>query len=184
MEDKFINNDIYNVREVIDDIKKKYIPEEDEETLELGLYGWLGAVLSMQTVSAIKVSAEEANELFPTRARKTSNVIAHALTNNITDINAVPATISILIGFQESDLDTLFESQGDSVVIDNEIPITLGDYEYHLDYPIILSKRILSNNKSVYTARYDMTLINSLSDIENPYLPSPYVVKLNGQSYV
>lgn len=179
------NTDIYNMSQVLLDLQRQYFEEESTETLAVGMYGFMNAVFSKMMQTSIKIASEMANEVFPTKARLEKNIITHAIANNITDINAVPAKIDIILCLLESDFNKILDEQNtSSVIIDKNCKFFVGEYEYHLDYDMIISKSTLANNVSVYTARYDMTIPNRLSDIEIPYLPSPYVVNQNGDTYI
>lgn len=184
-----LNADTYSVRESFDDLKKNFIDDQDPEILELGLYGWISAILSKETSSVIRESAEMANEMFPDKARLESSIMSHAVNNNITDIFATPAKMQCILCIIEEDLEKIFENQvtkdnPNSVVIDNRIPIYVEDYEYHLEYPIIISRTQISNFKKVYTARYDISDENTLSEITNPYMASPYIMRYSGYVYL
>lgn len=178
------NTDIYNMSEALFDLQKNMMEETDEETLVLGTYGFFNAAISKMIVDNIRITADNANEVFATRAKYDKNIITHAINNGIIDINAKPASIPVLFCLLQSSIDSLFESQGDIITISTECAFYFGDYEYHLDYPILLQKQKIENNKDVYTARYDTTYKNDLSDVTNPFLPSPYIFKMNGNNYI
>lgn len=189
MSDTPLSADVYSVREAFEDLKKNFIEEESDETLELGMYGFLSAVLAKETASVIKVGSEMANEMFPSKARLESSIMSHAVVNSITDIFAAPSKMPCLVCIIEDDLKRIFENQitednPNTVVIDNKSPIYIEDYEYHFDYPIIISKNQISTFETVYTARYDISDPNSISDITNPYLASPYLLKYSSYVYL
>lgn len=179
-----VNNDIYNMHDALFNMQKNMMEETDEETLSLGTYGWFNAVLTKMITSNIRVAADNSNEVFPTRAKYDKNVIYHAINSEITDINATPASMEIMFCIKEESLNALFAEQGEVVIISDECKLIVGKYEYHFDYPIQISKQLLENNTIAYSAKYDITYNNSLSDITNPFLPSPYVLKLNGSNYI
>lgn len=179
------NSDIYNMRQVIDNTKNQFIEEEDASVLEASTYGFVSAQLAKLSASVIKIAAENSSEVFYHKARIPSNIISHAISLNISDLNATPAVMNILFCITEDDLNLLFEEQNsDTVVLDNNQKIYIGDYEYHFDYPILISKKILLNNKSSYSARYDMSDKVCYSNIDNPYLSTPYVAKMYGYNYI
>lgn len=178
------STDIYSTREAIDDLKREFIEEESSETLELSTYGFLGASLAKMTSATIRVASEKANEVFYSKARLQSSIYMHSKQNEI-NVTATPAYMNILLCLVEEDINRLFEAATDNfIVIDSACIFKIGDYEYHLDYPIIISKRTMINNKTVYTARYDISDVNKLSNVVNPYLPSPYLIKNNGYTYL
>lgn len=183
--DNVINTDDYNISEILLYKQVEMMGEMDTEILALGTYGWLNSTLTKMITSTIKVAADNANEVFPSKSKYDKNILAHAVDKEITDINAVPAKLPILFCILERGLESLFEQQGPSkVTLSDECAISVGDYEYHFQYPIDITKKTIENNKSVYTAKYDTTYINDLSDIVNPYLPSPYRINIQGDSYI
>lgn len=190
MSEVSLTADAYQVKEALDDLRQLYMPDEDDETLELGLYGWLSSAISKEIASTIRVTAEMNNEMFIHKARLESSIISHAITNNITDIFATPAVMPCFLCITEKDLQNIIDNQTnpdstlEACVIDNMCKIMIGDYEYHFDYPIKITKTKLSGDRRIYTAIYDTSDKNTLSDITNPYLASPYILKTNGESQV
>ena len=175
MAKKTVSSDIYNVAGLVDDIKKAFLPNESEDTLSIGTYGYFGAVQSKRLQTQVRMTGEIGNEVFPSRARLERNVITHAIMANIEDINAIPAKMTAFLTIKEKDVSDLFDNNN-TFVIDREIPIYLGDYEFHLEYDVILQRIYLQGNRYAYTAQYDMTRENPSSDITSPYLSTPAVV--------
>ena len=181
-----INTDIYNIRNSIEKIKQQYIPE-DEDTLALGIFGYLGDIQAKSLQTAIMMTGELENEVFPNRARLDKNIITHAIMQNITDINATPANMTIIIGITTDDLDKYMVNN--KFTFDKDFPIIITNensgetYEYHLDYDIILTRSNRSS-KTVYAAVYDIDKDNPISDITNPYLKQPYTIKFESKTYV
>lgn len=181
-----INTDIYNIRNSIENIKRQYIPE-NEDTLALGIFGYLGDIQAKSIQTAIMLTGELENEVFPNRARLDKNIITHAIMQNITDINATPANMTIIIGITTDDLDKYMINN--KFVFDKDFPIIITNentgetYEYHLDYDIILTRSNRSS-KTVYAAVYDIDKNNPISDITNPYLKQPYTIKMASKTYV
>ena len=44
MAKKIVNQDIYNLSRLVDDIKSSFIPEENEATLNAGTFGYIGEI--------------------------------------------------------------------------------------------------------------------------------------------
>lgn len=178
------DSNIYNMSDVLHDMSKHFVPEEDEETMALGLYGFLNSVHSMYLANDIRIAQENANEMFFNRARLSKNVMAYAIENGIEGIFAEPAEVPVLLWISRTDLDNLIEEHGGSyAVLDSDIPFTIGKYEFHLEYDIHISKKELVN-ESVYTAQYDISDKKTFSDIESPYLDAPYIFKRGAIEYV
>ena len=121
---------IYNIQQMLNDISKHYVPNENEDTLALGIFGYIQDIASLQIQNDIILNSELGNELWPSRAKYEKNVIAHSLIQNIVDINAKPAIIPVMIGFEEDKLKTLFYN--DKFTIDKEFSFRIGDFDFHL----------------------------------------------------
>ena len=109
MAKKIMNSDIYNLSGLVNDIKHEFIPEETEETLAVGTYGYFGAIESKRLQSQVIMTGELCNESFPSRARLERNVITHAIMNNIENINALPAKMDVILGVRQKDIIDLME---------------------------------------------------------------------------
>lgn len=173
---------IYNIQQTINDIAKKYVPNESEETLALGLFGYIEDISSLQIQNDIILTSELGNELWPSRAKYEKNVITHAIIQNIVDINAKPAVIPVYLGFNEEKLDLLFIN--DKFTIDKEFAFKIGNFDFHLEYDIIIQRVRIANNQYLYSATYNMNRKNNLSKISNPYTATPYIQLDNGKRTV
>lgn len=173
---------IYNIQQMLNDISKHYVPNESEDTLALGIFGYIQDIASLQIQNDIILNSELGNELWPSRAKYEKNVIAHSLIQNIVDINAKPAIIPIMIGFEEEKLEPLFNN--DKFIIDKEFAFRIGDFDFHLEYDVILQRTLIANQQYVYSARYDMSRKNNISKITNPYTATPYIQVDQGKRMV
>ena len=208
------STDIYDIRESIDALKAKYIEDEDETTLALGIFGFLGDTEAKKIQTATIMAGELGNEMFPARAKLDKNILAHAIYCNIGQINAIPAEMTVRIGIKETDLDKYMSD--DNFVFDKNCPIYIGDVEFHFDYDILLKRRLARSSNAyeytganvdvttttientgvskyidddyrpryIYSAQYDMDVKNTLSDIKIPYLSQPIVTNFNNYRYV
>ena len=176
-----LDNDIYNITETVTDLQKSYM-DEDESILAVGTNGFLADTLSLQIQNSIIVTSQLGNELFPGRAKFEKNVISHAIVQNITDINATPAKMVAILGIEEDSLTRNLIN--DSFTIDKDINFSVESFEFHLDYDIIITKVILVNNEVSYTAVYNMDRTNTLSDIKNPYITTPFIQVINSKRYL
>ena len=178
-----ISADIYDIVGSLDNLKQRYIEDEDETTLALGMFGFLTDTEAKKIQTAVIMTGELGNEMFPQRAKLDKNITTHAMYCNVSDLNAEPAHAIINLAIKQSDLDLYMRDN--KFVFDRTCPIYIGEYEFHLDYDIVLS-RTKPNPKSdwFYSARYDMTNPNHLSNITNPYLKQPYTINFNNHTYV
>lgn len=173
--------DIYSIVEQVDEIKKRYIEDEDETTLAVGLFGFIGDTEAKKIQTAIIGTGELGNEMFPQRAKLDKNIVTHAIYCNVDNLNAIPAHMIINLAIKVDDLDMYMKNN--EFIFDHMCPIYVDKYEFHLDYDIILH-RSMRNGKYVYNAYYDMDDINNLSDITNPYLSQPYLMNFNNYQYI
>lgn len=188
MAKKTVNSDIYNLSELVDGVKKSFITNETDETLAIGTYGYIGAVEAARLQTQVQMTGELCNEVFPSRARLERNVITHAIMTNIEDINAIPAKMTAFLAIKEADISDLFNSNN-VFVIDRECPIYIGDFEFHLEYDIKLTRIEVKKKASyAYTARYDIPSNRDVptSTIEESasYLSPPMVVMVGSDAYI
>lgn len=173
---------IYNIQSMVNDVVKKYIPDETDDTLALGTFGYLADISALQIQNDIILNSELGNELWPSRAKYEKNIISHSIIQNIVDINAKPATIIAYIGLEEDKLESVF--QDNVFIIDKEYAFRIGDFDFHLEYDLRLERSLVTNNQYVYSARYDIGRKNPLSKITNPYTASPYIQTEQGKRFV
>ena len=174
--------DIYSISETISEIQKKYI-EEDDGTMMLGIYGYLNEVNANTLQNAILVASEYGNEAIPIRSKFERTILTNAITYDIQDINAKPATMKVMIGFVKSSLDEYLDNNK-YFTLDRYSDINIEDYTFHLDYDIIIRRHKLVNGNIIYAANYDINFNNTMSDIVNPYLASPIISNIQGDDYI
>lgn len=189
----WMNSDIYDVVDTLDNLKKKYITDQEETTLSLGIFGFIADTEAKKIQTSIIRTGQLGNEMFPTRANLTRNVLTHAIYSNIGDINAKPSHITLNIGVRLADIDEY--SKNDVFTIDCTTPIFVGDYEFHFDYDVILTRYLVDKNADIqnrytYSAHYKVTdddgtsIDNRLSSIVDPYLKQPFVILIDNEYYL
>lgn len=193
---KTLTTDVYGINNYVNEVKKKFTPEVNEDTLMLGIFGYTGQMFSDLLQNTIVMASEFSNESIPTKAKFEKNIIAHALGLSITDINAIPSQFDVLLTFIEDDIIKLNGGKEDwgTFTFDRDTQIWIGDHCFHTDYDIEIKKIKLSNTgetgKYAYTARYKMgdeatgNFDNPISNITNPYLTSPVQMNVNGTSVI
>jgi len=178
-----ISTDIYDISSAIDSLKARYVDTEDETTLALGIFGFISDVEAKKIQINTIIAGELGNEMFPNRAKLDKNIITHAMYSNITNINAVPASMTVDIAIREADLNAYMKN--DEFIFDKTCPIFIGDYEFHFDYDIILKRKLKTGTTTYfYNATYDMDDINEISEIRSPYLDQPYTANFNNFTYI
>ena len=185
------NSDIYDIENTLLSVRNRYIEDESDDTLNLGIFGFLTDTEAKKIQAAIVLTGELGNEMFPTRAKLTKNVLAHAIDCDITDINAVPASLTIDLGIKLEDLDTyLGKDQPGTFYFDAKSPIFIENIEFHFDYDIILQRAVLSEGDDThptvytYSAHYEMSETNRISNIKEPYLVQPFQMTIGSDSYI
>lgn len=183
-----LSSDVYQINKYVNEIKKNFTPDVNEDTLMLGIFGYTGQLFSDLLQNSIVMASEFSNESIPTKAKFEKNIIAHALGLGITDINAIPAQFDVLLTFIEDDIIKWgADENGEyTFTFDKETPIYIGDYCFHTDYDIIIKKIKLDGGKDkyAYTAMYNIDIDNPISDVTNPYLTSPISMKVNGSNVI
>lgn len=192
-----LSTDIYEVSQFLDQIRADNIPDLDETSSMIGIFGYMNEMFSQTLQNTLIVTAETSNEAIPTRAKFTKNVINHAMNLNITDIYAKPAVMTLMIylplEYIERNFIELNEVSGRAkFILDKKIPFNIDDYEYHLDYDVIITRIKNPQGNYIYTAMYDLfeegtTTIyqaNPISNITNPYITTIIQTKLDNRNYI
>lgn len=177
-----LSTDFYKINEFVNEIKQNFTDNIPEDTLMLGTFGYLGEMFSKSIQNTCIMASEYCNEGIPTRAKYEKNIIAHALGLGINDINAVPAQMEVLLTIVEDDL--LNQMTEDTFIFDRDSKIYFGNFEFHPDYDIKISRVKTLNNKYTYTAKYIIDIENPVSDIINPYLTPPAKINVNGVNLI
>lgn len=174
---KILNSDIYDITRFVDDIKKKNIDgiDNEKETLLVGMYGYMGYQFASLLQNAIVTASELSNEAIPTRAKFDRNVITHALSLGVEKVAATAANMKVLLMFPEKALRANMIDGKFTLTADT--PLRFDEFEFHTDYDITINYVKLDDSTNgsqrnyVYTASYDMTHKNPISDLDNPFLP-------------
>lgn len=183
-----ITPDVYDIAEYVGVIQENNLDGASEETLMLGIFGYMREVFSDMIQNSVVMASEFANEGIPTKAKFEKNLISHALTLGIRTLNAVPAQMEVFLTFQEDEIINAIGGGSGEFTFDCDNKIYFGDFEFHPDYDIIIKRIRLANGSFTYTAMYDMDgpniYQNPVSDITNPYLTPPVVVTVNSTRYL
>ena len=177
-------SDIFEANNFVQDLAAKHMDEVDSEALAMGEFGYLREVFSNIIQNTAITASEYSLEAIPTKAKFPKNVLTHAYAVGLSEINAIPAHMKVVLYLPEDRLENNFKD--DKFTIDKNYPIRVSEsnFEYHLDYDIVISKTKLANEDFVYTAQYDMSVKNPLSDISSPYLPSVGRFSITGTKIV
>lgn len=177
-----INPDLYEIRQFVDDLKKSHMDEVSDNTLLMGIFGYIGDVTSQQILNSILVASETIQEAFPINARFEKNILSHAISCNIKNINATPARIDGFIAISEKELLNNMDISN-IFILDKKTKIMIDKFEFHLDYNIRITRNSTMNT-NVYIAQYDMDDANPLSDILKPYISPPVKTIISGEPFI
>lgn len=161
--------DIYECNSFIDEIKKKHI-DMDDEPLQMGIFGYFGEVQANILQNSAQTASENSLEALPTKAQFGRNVLTHAYSLGLS-AEATPAVMKVVVYLPEDRLEKNLDYTG-RFTLDSNFKIMVGEFEFHLDYDIIIRRVTLPNKDTVYTALYDMSRSNPLSDLTSPYIQS------------
>ena len=183
-----IDTDIYNIVDSVKDLQKRYIEDENETTLSLGIFGFVADTESKKIQTANIMAGQLGNEMFATRAMLTKNILTHATYNGISDINAKPANMPITLCIKTSDINK-YINDDDEFYIDSKCPIFVGEYEFHVDFDIQIKRIKVDESSYSYSARYiteenGIKITNRLSNIINPYIAQPIILNIDGFEYI
>ena len=192
-----LSTDIYEIADFYDYIRQTNIPDVNDTADMVGIFGYMNEMFSQSLQNTLIVVSETTNETIPTRAKFTKNVLTHALNYGITDINAKPAVMTLMLylplSYFESNFVELNKDTGKAkFILSKNIPIFVGDFEFHLDYDIIIDRIRNPSGNYVYAAMYDLletgtTTIkqqNPISDITNPYITTLVQATVNNTEYI
>lgn len=188
-----LSTDIYEISEFIDTIRQQSVPDVSETSSIVGMFGYMNEIFSQTLQNTLIVMSETSNEVIPTKAKYSKNIISHALNLGIRKINAQPAVMTVMIYLPTDYIEMNFTEVNNvsgraKFILDKNVPIYLGDFEFHLDYDVIITRIKNPNGEYVYSAMYDLfdtgtTNVkqnNPLSDIRNPYINTLVKSKLKG----
>lgn len=192
-----LSTDIYDIYGFFDQIRKDNIDAISDTASMVGIFGYMNEMFSQSLQNTLIAISETSNETIPTKAKFSKNIIAHALNLGINDINAKPATMTVMLYLPITYMENNFteynaESGTGKFILDKDIPIFVDNYEFHLDYDVIFTRIKNPDGEYIYTAIYDLfksgtTEIvkrNPISDINNPYINTVVKYKMNDIEYV
>ena len=179
-----LTQDIFQATRFVDELKAKYI-DIPEDTLYLGVFGFLSAYFSNLIQNTTTQVSEYSLEAIPTKAKFERNILSHALALGINKITATPACIDVTLFLPEEYL--VANMVNNRIILDKTFAFTIGEqasYPYHLDYDVSIRRNVLPNGKVVYTAMNLLDDTNPYAKHNNPYLPALGLTPINNQTFV
>ena len=125
-----LSSDIYEIADFYDQIRRDNIPDIDDTASMVGIFGYMNEMFSQTMQNTLIVVSETTNETIATRAKFSKNVIAHALNFGITDINAKPAVMTLMIYLPISYLENNFTELNTTTgkakfILSSKVPICI-----------------------------------------------------------
>lgn len=170
-----IGSDIFKSMEFVNQIQRKFYDGVDENTLAIGTFGAEAELFGRTLQNSIRVASELSSEAIPNRAKYDKNILAHAHYVGVSNLEATPAYMPVQIIIPKDQIEEKMDER-DRFIWDSNITIEVEGMEFHTDYDIIITRNKIGSNKFVFTALYDMTIDNPVSDITKPYLPPVGIV--------
>jgi len=191
-----LSTDIYDIANFIDAIRTDHVTDVDATSAMVGIFGYITEIHSQSLQDVLIRISETTNEAIPTKAKFHKNVLAHAMNLAITDIYAKPATMTMRLHLPIDYIKQNFVEHNPTsgkakFILDKNIPIHVNNFEFHLDYDIIINRTKNSSGEYIYTALYDLfdntgkiSKKNPLSDITNPYITTLIKTTIENTEYL
>lgn len=172
---------VYNIKEFsMNQIAAKYLDVENINQLNVGLFGYINDVQATASEDIFNSLSTEINEIFPNIARNPETLYNNAASLSIDDLFAHPAEVNMILFVNEDDI-TNYGLQSDSTyrfIIDSQLIVDVEGQQFMPDYDIIISGHEYAGS-IIFTAQYDISFRNTLSDVTNPYLKTIRINKDN-----
>lgn len=197
--DVIINTDIYDISNFVDTVRANNVDDISDTASMVGMFGYLNEMFSQSIQNNLVVVSETSNETIATRAKFSKNILAHVFNYGIKNIYATPSSMTLMIYlplnymFKEgcNFVKTSPSSNTMTFIFDKNIPINIGDFEFHVDYDILIT-RTEKDGKYHYSAMYDLfepgtTVVkqnNPISDIFNPYITTLVQYTISNVDYL
>lgn len=171
MSKKYTSN--YNIKDfAINEIAPKYFDEELINGFNIGTIGYITDLYANATEDMFNTIPVLMNELFPNTAQFPSTIYNHAAIFGNDELFAKPAKMTSVLLINEQDIlnNATSNNQDFKVyIIDENTYINVEKYMFKLDYNIKITVKPYKGDY-IFTASYDKSFDNSLSDIVNPFI--------------
>ena len=149
----------------------KYFPDIEISDLNIGLTGLTMEQIANFTQDAFHTASVLTNEAYPNRAQIPENIYSHAAIFQLDANFASAAKCLFTLWISEEDILKYAEDKGDykEFRIDADTMVTVGEIPFTLDYDVIIK---VQNHQgtNLYSAQYDLSYNNCISDINSQYI--------------
>ena len=164
----------FDIKEFIKDVLiPEAFPDIPMNKLNLGFTGITSEMISQAIEDAHGTASLMMNEAFITRAVLPNSIYSEASLFNLGYTFATPSKSSFALQLWMEDVIKYSSPVRNTNTLryrlDRDTKIILGNNTYRLDYDIIIDHQMI-DGKRVFNVYYDISEINSLSDISNKYV--------------
>lgn len=171
MSKKYTSN--YDIKDfAINNIAPKYFDKELVNGYNLGTIGYITDLYANAAEDMFNTVPILMNEIFPNTAQFPSTIYNHAAIFGNEDVFAKPAKMTTVLLINEQDILRYSKSNNNNFktyVIDENTYVQLEGYRFKLDYNIKITVKPYKGDY-IFTASYDKTFKNSLSNVVNPFI--------------
>ena len=171
MAKKYTSN--YNIKDyAINEIAPKYFDKELIEGYNIGTIGYITDIYANSTEDMFNTIPVLMNELFPNTCQFPSTIYNSAAIFGNSDLFASPAHMTVALLINERDVlkyATSLNEDFKSYIIDEDTFVAVGDIKFKLDYDIKITVKPYKGDY-IYTAMYDKSYNNELSNVNNPFI--------------
>ena len=185
MADEKINinyTDNYNIKDfAFNVLAPKYFEGIDTSKLAIGSTGYVTEQISNITEDVMNTVATLMKEVFPNRAQLAESIYSHAAIFQLSTSFANPSKCTFIIMLRESEIIEYGEYINGfyRIFLDANTKLVVEDKIFVLDYDIVI-KAQKHLDDWIFSAQYDTSYINSISQIVNPYIK----VRRGGNGYI
>lgn len=176
---------IYSIKEfALNEIVPKYFDIENVNLMNVGLIGYVSDLVANMTEDTFNSISTYIREIFPNLAQIPETLYNYAARLQIDDLFATPAQINLVLFVNEKDIINLGEKKESMIefVIDSDLIIDIEGTQFMPDYNIIIRAKPYRGDY-IFTAQYNISYKNSLSNLVNPYIKTTRIT-MNGNKYL
>lgn len=157
----------------MEEVAPKYFPDEALDAYNIGLVGFSTDVVANAIEDMYNTVPMLMNEMFPNLSNMPETIYNNAALFQEEDLLATPAEMDtvLLVNIEDVKRYATYNGSGAEFMIDSNTKIDIEGQEFLLDYDIKVTVKPYKNDY-IFTAAYNVTYNNGLSDIKNPYIKS------------
>lgn len=169
----------------INKVAPRYFEMDNVNTYRAGTLGLINDMMGTSVEDVVHGMMVARREFYPNTAQYMKSLYRHAAAREMDAPMATPATATILLMIQQSDI-LKYGTQNENLhtfVLDDTFIAYVDDIPFMLDYPIEILSVQRENGKYAHTTHYDFYINNSLTTSSEKYLPNK-VMNYKGTEYL